>query len=199
VKWASFQPNFFIAFGKGVLDEAPKTSIGIVNGLSDSQVASIISQVAKSLPNVSVIDVRQLIKDLLRVSDQMTLSLELMAYLSLITGFIVLISLISIQLQDRKWEINLFKVLGSPSQSINKNLLFEYGIVVIFSVFLGITFSFLMSYLTLKYTFESEFSFNFKDSFYISTAVIVVALVIIQYMASVYLGKRSNEILKESH
>lgn len=197
VKWTSFQPNFFIAFGSGVLDDAPKTSIGIVNGLNDGEVASIISQVSQSLPNVSVIDVRQLIKDLLKVSDQMTLSLELMAYLSLITGFIVLISLISIQLQDRRWEINLFKVLGSPSASINLNLLFEYGTVVLFSVILGITFSFLMSFLTLKYTFDTEFSFNLKDSFYISLAVILIALAIIQYMAGGYLRKRSNEILKD--
>ncbi|MBL7546224.1 MAG: hypothetical protein JNL11_20555 [Bdellovibrionaceae bacterium] len=198
VKWASFQPNFFISFGSGVLDDAPKTSIGIVNGLNDAEVASIISQVTKNLPNVSVIDVRQLIKDLLRVSDQMTLSLELMAYLSLITGFIVLISLISIQLQDRRWEINLFKILGSPNSSINLNLLFEYGVVVLFSVVLGISFSFLVSFLTLKFTFDAEFSFNFKDSFYISLAVILIAMVIIQYMTSVYLSKRSNEILKES-
>ncbi len=198
IKWASFQPNFFISFAAGVLDDAPKTSIGIVNGLNDTEVASIISQVAKALPNVSVIDVRQLIKDLLKVSDQMTLSLELMAYLSLITGFIVLISLISIQLQDRKWEINLFKILGSPNHSINMNLLFEYGTIVIFSVILGISFSFLMSYLTLKYTFDSDYSFNLKDAFYIAVAVIVVALVIIQYMAGIYLKKRSNEILKDS-
>jgi predicted lysophospholipase L1 biosynthesis ABC-type transport system permease subunit len=128
----------------------------------------------------------------------MTLSLELMAYLSLITGFIVLISLISIQLQDRKWEINLFKILGSPNHSINMNLLFEYGTIVIFSVILGISFSFLMSYLTLKYTFDSDYSFNLKDAFYIAVAVIVVALVIIQYMAGIYLKKRSNEILKDS-
>ncbi len=198
IKWASFQPNFFISFGSGVLDDAPKTSIGIVNGLNDTEVASIISQVSKALPNVSIIDVRQLIRDLLKVSDQMTLSLELMAYLSLITGFIVLISLISIQLQDRRWEINLFKVLGAPAHSINTNLLFEYGTVVLFSVFLGISFSFLMSYLTLKYTFDSEYSFNLKDSFYISVAVIAIALGIIQYMTSIYLRKRSNEILKDS-
>lgn len=198
IKWASFQPNFFISFGSWVLDEAPKTSIGIVNGLNDFEVSSIISQVSKALPNISIIDVRQLIKDLLKVSEQMTLSLELMAYLSLITGFVVLISLISIQLQDRRWEINLFKVLGSPSQSINMNLLFEYGTIVLFSVILGISFSFLMSFLTLKYTFDSDYSFNLKDAFYISVAVIGVALVIIQYMAGIYLKKRSNEILKDS-
>lgn len=198
VKWASFQPNFFISFGSGVLEDAPKTSIGIVNGLNDKEVTAIIAQVSKSLPNVSIIDVRQLLRDLLRVSEQMTLSLELMAYLSLITGFVVLISLISIQLQDRRWEINLFKILGSPNLSINLNLLFEYGIVVLFSVVLGVSFSFLMSFLTLKYTFDTEFSFNFKDSLYISIVVIVVALVIIQYMAGLYLRKRSNEILKDT-
>lgn len=197
VKWASFQPNFFIAFGSGVLDDAPKTSIGIVNALNDAEVATIISQVAKALPNVSVIDVRQLIKDLLKVSDQMTLSLELMAYLSLITGFIVLISLISIQLQDRKWEINLFKILGSPNKSINQNLIFEYGIIVLFSVVLGVTFSLLMSFLTLRYTFETEFTFDIKDSVYISLAVFSVALVIIQYMAGIYLNKQSSEILRD--
>lgn len=198
IKWASFQPNFFISFGSGVIDDAPKTNIGIVNGLNDVEVASIISQVSKALPNISIIDVRQLIRDLLTVSDQMTLSLELMAYLSLITGFIVLISLISIQLQDRRWEINLFKVLGSSSRAINTNLLFEYGTVVLFSVILGVSFSFLMSYLTLKYTFDSECSFNLKDSLYISATVIAIALGIIQYMTSIYLRKRSNEILKDS-
>ncbi len=198
VKWTSFQPNFFIIFGPGVLEDAPKTSVGIVNSLTDTEVTSLISQVATALPNVSVIDVRQLIRDLLKVSDQMTLSLELMAYLSLITGFVVLISLISIQLQDRKWEINLFKVLGSSGRSINTNLLFEYGTIVLFSIVLGVGFSIFMSILTLKYTFETEYIFDLKDSVYISVSVFIVALGIIQYMAGVYLSKQSNEILRET-
>lgn len=198
VKWTSFQPNFFISFGRGVLEDAPKTSIGIVNGLDDGEVSTIISQVSKALPNVSIIDVRQLLRDLLRVSEQMTLSLELMAYLSLITGFIVLISLISIQLQDRRWEINLFKILGSPNPAINTSLIFEYGIVVLFSVLLGVLFSFLMSFLILKYTFDTDFSFNFKDSIYISIFVFAIAIVIVQYMARRYLARRANEILKDS-
>lgn len=197
VKWASFQPNFFITFAGGVLDDAPKTSIGIVNSLKDEEVTSIISQVAQSLPNISIIDVRQLIRDLLRVSDQMTLSLELMAYLSLITGFIVLISLISIQLQDRKWEINLFKILGSPNSSINAYLIFEYGIITLLSIILGVIFSILMSYLTLKYTFETSFVLDLKDSLYISVGVFSMALLIIQYMANKYLKKHSSEILRD--
>ena len=55
-----------------------------------------------------------------------------------------------------------------------------------------------MSILTLKYTFETEYIFDLKDSVYISVSVFIVALGIIQYMAGVYLSKQSNEILRET-
>ena len=61
VKWNSFQPNFFILFQTGVLEDAPASFLGSVSGLDAASRISVQTRIIKEFPNVSVIDVTRIV------------------------------------------------------------------------------------------------------------------------------------------
>ena len=83
VKWNSFQPNFFILFQPGVLDDAPATYLASMGGLDKLERMNYQNLIVKEFPNVSVIDVTRTVERVLKISDQMVLALRFMAYLSI--------------------------------------------------------------------------------------------------------------------
>lgn len=195
VKWSSLQPNFFISFAPGILNDAPKTFISIVNNLTDDEIKHFINLVHSELPNVSVIDVRHLLKNVLSISEQLTLSLKLMAYLSLLTGLIILASIILTQLQERKWEINLLKIFGTNRSSIRKYLFYEFGTIVGLAILIGSITGLFLSYLLIKFVFESDFAPNFKESFLIGFYILAFAILLILILTKSYINRKPKDLL----
>src|SRR5690606_14089699 len=76
VRWTSFQPNFFVQFNEGVLEEAPKTFLAALSGLSTEQKASIQNTIVDRLPNISLIDVSRIIERLSGIIEQMSIALR---------------------------------------------------------------------------------------------------------------------------
>ena len=89
VQWNSFQPNFFILFQTGVLEDAPGTFLGSIGGLDATDRLNVQNRIVQDFPNVSVIDVTRTVGRVLKISDQMVLALRLMAYLSILAGLVV--------------------------------------------------------------------------------------------------------------
>ena len=59
VRWNSFQPNFFLLFQNGVLNEAPKTYLGAISNVPPDQRTILKNTLVDRFPNISVIDVTQ--------------------------------------------------------------------------------------------------------------------------------------------
>lgn len=68
VRWTSFQPNFFILFQPGVLEEAPKTWLAALPSMEMTDRSSIQSDIVKLFPNVSIIDVVRTVENALEVA-----------------------------------------------------------------------------------------------------------------------------------
>lgn len=62
VKWTSFDPNFFILFSSGVLEEAPKTYLASLKVKSFEEKKSIYRLMSQHLPMVSIVDISEIIK-----------------------------------------------------------------------------------------------------------------------------------------
>ena len=87
VKWNSFQPNFFILFQTGVLEDAPASFLGSVSGLDATSRISVQTRIIKEFPNVSVIDVTRIVGRVIEITDQMSLAIRMMAYLSILVAW----------------------------------------------------------------------------------------------------------------
>ena len=129
VRWTSFDPNFFIQFQPGVLDEAPKTflaSVPPLNGISPDEMTLKITQ---AFPNVSIIDVRRLVAKIVDTVSSMVFILQAMAILALVVGMLVIYSIARHQSQRRLWDVGLLKAMGTEFSVIERSIWFEYGVL----------------------------------------------------------------------
>ena len=164
VQWNSFQPNFFILFQPGVLEDAPGTFLGSIGGLDSSRRLSVQNRIVKDFPNVSVIDVTRMVGRVLKISDQMVLALRLMAYLSILAGLVVVFSIARHEVEGRLWELNLLKVLGARFSDIQKMIQIEFAVLGIFAGLFGVAVSLIMSYGIAWWFFENLWKWTWQTS-----------------------------------
>jgi len=162
IRWTSFQPNFFLQFAPGVIDEAPKTFLASVAKLSSEDKIALQRVLVERFSNVSIIDVSQVIERILAILNQMSWALEFMAYLALATGLVVLFSVASQQARLRRWDTALLKTLGASFQAIRSMTLIEFGLVGWLSGFFGVTGGLVLSYAFSKLVFESQWVFDWR-------------------------------------
>jgi putative ABC transport system permease protein len=162
VKWNSFQPNFFIQFQSGVLDQAPKTFLMSIPAMGDAQKTQLQNEMVKDFSNISMIDVHRTLEKIFDLADKMSWSLQMMALLSIFAGLIVLYSVSSHQVRARRWDINLFKIMGASPESLQLNLLFEFGLLGLTAAILGLLLSLLGTAALSQYLFEATPIFDLK-------------------------------------
>jgi putative ABC transport system permease protein len=160
VKWTSFQPNFFVLVQNGVLNSAPKTFITALPKMSEAKKEELQRQLAQRLSNVSIVDVQRTVNEVLKIADQMSWSLELMASLALFTGYVVLYSIVSGQVRLRRWELNMLKVVGARFSAISKYLIIEFVTLAFAAGLIGASLSVVVSYFISYSIFEGSFVFN---------------------------------------
>lgn len=137
VKWNSFQPNFFVLVQPGTLDEAPKNWLADLPALNLEQRREFQTALARQYPNISAIDVERTLEKALEVMDQMVFALQLMAVLTWVSGFFVLLSILYRQISLQEWDATLFRLLGASSGSVFKVFQVEFGVLVLAASFFG--------------------------------------------------------------
>ncbi len=174
VKWNSFRPNFFVLLQDGVISDAPKTYIAVLPQIPDVQKNEIMGLLAKKYSNVSALDVRRTVSEIVSVSEKMSWSLELMAFLALFTGYVVLYSIIQTQVQSRRWELNMYKILGASFSEIHWVLVFEFSLISFLASLCGALLSIILSGILMKTLFAMTFIISWPEAVY---SVILVTLV----------------------
>ena len=176
VKWNSFDPNFFIQFQPGALDDAPKTYVAGLPALSPKERLFLQKELVDSFPNISIIDVTKLLKKILAIVNQMSWVLFLMAILSIIAGLVVLFSIASHQAHLRQKDINLLKVLGLSFQKITKTVLFEFLVITGAAAFIGSLASILMAVLIDNLIFAGGVHIDWLTPVLLFVSIVVISL-----------------------
>ncbi|MFN7729775.1 MAG: ABC transporter permease [Bdellovibrio sp.] len=157
VKWNTFQPNFFIAFQPGFLEDAPKTWLLSVPPISDEKKNHLQNGLVAKFSNVSIVDVSRVVQKILELSGQMSGALTAMAALSVFVGLFVLATVLSTEARTRLIEWNLYKVLGARQSQVLILFLIESLIVTLISVSLGALLGVLLSLTLMLVIFEVTF------------------------------------------
>ncbi len=176
VKWNSFQPNFFILFQKGVLDDAPKTFLASIPQMRPEEKQALQNELVKSFPNISVLDVNQTVKQILSITDRLTFAINFMASLAILAGLVVLFSIARHETHGRSWEINLLKVLGAGFGDIKKIVLLEFGFLGFLASFFAAIVSLAVSYLIAWFFFERLWSFRWEYSLFCLIAITLICV-----------------------
>lgn len=146
VRWTTFMPNFFIVFQPGVLDDAPKTYLGVIGAQAGSDKDELMLSLYNAFPNISSVDVTRLIKRILILLGQMKAALQGMSLLSVMVGFFVVSALVGHQANARKKDWALLKTLGLSFKDLRKLQLYSILLLTGGGSFLGIILSYSVGY-----------------------------------------------------
>jgi putative ABC transport system permease protein len=199
VRWTSFMPNFFMVFQPGLLEDAPKTWIAVAPALSGIDKSELQRDIVSTFPNLSIIDVADLIARLMGILEQMKIALSAMAWLSVFVGLFVLYSLVQHQMVTRTKDLNLLKVLGLSFDRLLKMIRYEFLFLSlaasIFGAFISIAVTFIFAHLF----FDGLWSFNPWPLLSSIFVVTLLSVLIADFASRRSLKRRAQELLQESH
>ena len=131
VEWQDYRSGgFMFVFRPGAFDGAPHTYISAVQGPGDPGArARMQAQIVAQFPNVSVIDLREILNTIRGIVDNVTLGVTVVGSLVLFSGALILIGAVSMTKFRRVYEAAILKTLGASSRLIATMLLLEYGVL----------------------------------------------------------------------
>ena len=122
--------GFMLVFRPGTFDNAPHGYIAAVRGPADPEARSRLQGLlATSYPNVSVIDLREVLAAVQDIVGNVTLAVTVVGALVLLSGSLILIGAVSMTKFRRVYEAAILKTLGASSRLIIAMLLLEYGVL----------------------------------------------------------------------
>lgn len=181
VQWLSFQPNFFILFQPGVLEEFSKTYLASLPPLSPAEKQQTQKSLAQKFPNISALDISRITKKFLNLAQNILLALKIMTFLCLTASLAVLYSIISHQMHSRIRDVGLLKILGVSFTDIKKLFLYQFGLMALAAHFTGLAASLAASSFASALLFQADWKFSIVPftatglSWILSCAIIILS------------------------
>jgi len=131
VNWRDIRAGgFMFVFRPGTFDNAPHTFISALRGSPDPvERARMQAALVNVYPNISVIDLREVLEMIRAVVNNVTLAVTVVGALVLLSGALILIGAVSMTKFRRVYEAAILKTLGASSRLIATMLLLEYGVL----------------------------------------------------------------------
>jgi len=160
VDFQRVQPNFFMLFPTGVLEQAPQIYVTVTRTPNQKISASTQQAVVQKYPNISAIDVSQILETINQFVDKISYAVQFMALFSILTGLIVLASSVATSRFQRIKESVLLRTLGASKKQIIKILAVEYLFLGILSALTGLVLSIGATWLLGYFYFDITFTPN---------------------------------------
>ena len=158
VDWSRMQLNFTVLFPTGVLEHAPQFRVLTTQVPDEKASANLQQQLVSQFPNISVLDVRQILSVIENLLNKIGWIINFMAFFSMLTGVIVLLGAVRTSKHQRLKESVLLRTIGAKSQQILKLIALEYTYLGILGSLTGILLSLVGSQLLALLIFETPFS-----------------------------------------
>jgi putative ABC transport system permease protein len=124
VEWDSFRVNFFVIAPPGAFNTLPQsfiTSFYLPPGRSE-----VLAGLVAAYPNVTVIDVEQVMNELRHLLDRVAGAVQLIFLFSLAVGVLVLLAALYARRDERAREIGLWRTLGASQSRVLLALATEF-------------------------------------------------------------------------
>ena len=127
VQWDSLQPNFYMIFEPGALQDLPATYLTSFY-LPTEQQRQLI-ELARAFPAVTLLQVDVLLEQLRAILAQVTLAVEWVLLFVLAAGFTVLFAGLQSTLDERIRQSALLRALGAQRRLLNQARLREFALL----------------------------------------------------------------------
>lgn len=183
VDWKRIQPNFFVVFPSGVLEDAPGFHIITTRTPNRESSATMQRAIVHAYPNVSIIDLALVLDTVDAILQKVSFVFRFMALFTLATGLIVLIASVLTGRYQRIQETILLRTLGASREQVRRILVAEYLLIGILSALTGAVLAEAAAWALARFVFEAEFKVAFVPAL-VALALVSVATVLTGLVAN---------------
>ena len=124
VNWQSFRPNFYLIYTPKMLEQFPLTYITSFN-IPDQQ-ALKSSSLVKAFPTITLIDIDKIFKQAQDIISKLADSASVVMFLTILSGIIMLLTILQQELAQRRYEGALLQTLGASEKQTKQLDLLEF-------------------------------------------------------------------------
>ncbi|MFL6333923.1 MAG: ABC transporter permease [Pyrinomonadaceae bacterium] len=160
VDWRNSRTGFLVLFRPGALDKAPATFVGAVDGpTAEPERSRFQRAIVDRFPNVSVIDVADIVRSVSRILSNITLAVSFIGGFVFLSGALILVGSIAMTKFQRVYEAAVLKTLGAERRVLLTIMLAEYGLLGLVAGLVGAAAANGLSYAVSRYVFEIDWAF----------------------------------------
>lgn len=153
VEWGNFSTNFYLIMSPGSLDGAPMTYVATVR-VAPRDEATFQSAVVAAFPNVTAINIGEVLSSFARVLDRLSLAIRAVAVFCLLAGALVMAAALAATRYRRLYEAVILKALGATRGLIARSFAAEYALLGCVAGTIGVVLASAFSWAILRYILE---------------------------------------------
>jgi len=177
VNWRDVRNGgFMFVFRQGTFEQAPHGFIASLRAPTDGdRRARLQRDLVAAFPNVSVIDLREVLETARKVLGTITLGVTVVGGLVLATGVLILTGAVAMTKFKRVYEAAILKTLGASTRTVGSLLLLEYGLLGLLAGLVGSLGGIALSYAISRWAIEVTWSMPWRE---VSAGVAGTALLV---------------------
>lgn len=127
VNWDTMRVNFFVLTPPPVLQGYPAS--WITSLYLPPEKAEFINRLIREFPNLTVIDVAAILRQLQSIMDQVAQAVQFVFLFTLAAGVIVLYAALASAAEERRYELAVMRALGARREQLRRALLAEFAAI----------------------------------------------------------------------
>ena len=155
VQWDSFKPNFYVLTAPGSLDDYPVSYITSV--FIDARQAESIDRLVNQFPNLTVINASEVIQQVRDISSKVSMAIEYMFVLTLITGSVLLLATVRVSYDRRRKETAVQRAIGASRRHILRAIIAEFSLLGVLAGLVGVLFSSITASMLAQQLFQQVY------------------------------------------
>jgi len=158
LEWGSMRANFFVIINPAAMANAPATYMTAFH--LPQQGAQLANTLARAYPNLTVIDVSGIIRQVQEVVDQVVVAVEFLFLFTLASGVLVLYAALMGSTSERTREAGLLRALGATRSQLAQAQRIEFVLVGGLAGLLAASGAALLGWALATYQFKFPWTFE---------------------------------------
>jgi putative ABC transport system permease protein len=131
VEWNNVANGGFVfVFRPGPIAQVPHSYVTFVLGMEDvGKRSGFQREIATMFPNVSAIDVREILKSIQDILANVTLAVTIVGAVTLVSGVLILIGAVAMTKFQRLYDAAIYRTLGASRWRLASMVTIEYGLL----------------------------------------------------------------------
>jgi putative ABC transport system permease protein len=195
VDWGNLSTNFYFIFEPGALDGAPMTYVATARVGPEEEVPLQRAVVAR-FPNVSAINIRDVLDSVARVVDRIGLVIRFMAGLTILAGLIVLAGALAATRFRRIYEAMILKAVGATRGEVARSFAVEYALLGGAAGVIGAGLAALLAWGVVKWILDVKWLFQ-PEAIVWGVVVTTLATIVVGFLSTFrILGQKPLPVLR---